>query len=414
MLDNRTKQSVEFLDRWFKQYGLPQDDRAVGRDLEQAVSHYLQWMAEHGYSTSTIENYRSTLNQFLVFIKGRRFSWGEIFTIHTLTWFQKVRALKWAAGVRGLSRYLFEKGKIDEPIPERKAPVKLPLIYEQYLVHHRKIKQASEKKIKAIRRVLVPFDDHLQRHAIQPCQLRIEHVDAFLARFHADFSESTKKCYRGYLRGFLDYLYGRGITRTNLAPMVVGRRVYGRSKPPKFYRPEEVQKLFASLKVSSATEVRTYAMVHLAFSLGLRPAEISSITLDDISFSKAELTLRDRKSDNPISLPVPEHTLKAVATYLIGARPKSPCRTVFLSFHPPHGSINPGLIGCYITKSMRQAGLCGTAYWLRHTYAQNLLEAGASVYEIKEMLGHDRIESSKAYLQIHTKLMREVLFDETL
>jgi integrase/recombinase XerD len=54
------------------------------------------------------------------------------------------------------------------------------------------------------------------------------------------------------------------------------------------------------------------------------------------------------------------------------------------------------------------------AYCLRHTYAQNLLEAGVSIYEVKEMMGHDSIESTRKYLYVHTKLMREVLFDETL
>jgi site-specific recombinase XerD len=63
---------------------------------------------------------------------------------------------------------------------------------------------------------------------------------------------------------------------------------------------------------------------------------------------------------------------------------------------------------------MRQAAPCSSAYWLRHTYAQNLLEAGVSIYEIKEMLGHDSIESTKKYLHIHIKLMRKVLFDETI
>jgi site-specific recombinase XerD len=63
---------------------------------------------------------------------------------------------------------------------------------------------------------------------------------------------------------------------------------------------------------------------------------------------------------------------------------------------------------------MHQAGLQASAYWLRHTYAQNLLEAGTSIYEMKEMLGHDMIDSTKKYLHIHIKLMREVLFDESL
>ena len=63
---------------------------------------------------------------------------------------------------------------------------------------------------------------------------------------------------------------------------------------------------------------------------------------------------------------------------------------------------------------MKQAGLSSSSYWLRHTYAQSLLEIGRSFYEVKEMLGHDYIESTKVYLHIHTQLMRKLLFNETL
>jgi len=50
-----------------------------------------------------------------------------------------------------------------------------------------------------------------------------------------------------------------------------------------------------------------------------------------------------------------------------------------------------GVVSVAITKVMRKAEVPGTPYWLRHTYAQNLLESGASIFEIKEMLGHDCI-----------------------
>ncbi len=69
-------------------------------------------------------------------------------------------------------------------------------------------------------------------------------------------------------------------------------------------------------------------------------------------------------------------------------------------------------LGDHLRKAVRKAGLRSSAYWLRHTYAQNLLESGASIFEIKEMLGHDKIESTKLYLHVHIKLMRKVLFDE--
>ncbi len=157
-------------------------------------------------------------------------------------------------------------------------------------------------------------------------------------------------------------------------------------------------------------------MVHLAYFLGLRPQEISLISLDDISFESAELTVKNRKNTQEIKLPLPDNTLKAIAAYIVGARSESKHRRLFLNLCAPYQPILANSVGYYITVSvcMRKAGLCSTAYWLRHTYAQNLLETGASIYEIKEMLGHDSIETSQKYLHIHTQLMREVLFDETL
>ena len=217
------------------------------------------------------------------------------------------------------------------------------------------------------------------------------------------------------MRGFLTYLYQeRKIIKRDLASFIVAPRHYGLAKPPKFLRPKEIQKLFAGFTLSSNSDVRTYAMMHLAYTLGLRPKEITLITLDDISFSKAELILLDRKNNRPITLPIPDTTLKAVAAYRIAVRPESKHRTLFLSLHPPYGPINSNTISQHVREAMKAAGLASSTYWLRHTYAQNLLESGASVFEIKEMLGHDDIESTKKYLHVHIKLMRQVLFNETL
>jgi len=191
-----------------------------------------------------------------------------------------------------------------------------------------------------------------------------------------------------------------------------GAPVFTNAKPPKFLRPREIEKLFATLSLSSPKDIRTCAMVHLAYTLGLRPQEISRITLNDISFTTAELKLKDRKGGIPLILPLPDTTIKAIAAYLIGARPQSKERTLFLALTAPHGPLVPLMVGHYIRRALSSVNPAATAYWLRHTYAQNLLEAGASIYEIKEMLGHDHIESTRRYLHIHIKLMRKVLFDE--
>jgi integrase/recombinase XerD len=99
---------------------------------------------------------------------------------------------------------------------------------------------------------------------------------------------------------------------------------------------------------------------------------------------------------------------------LTKARPKGRSRYLFLSFHAPYRPISSGTVIHWISKALKAAGLRASAYWLRHTYAQNLLKTGASIYEIKEMLGHQNIQSTQRYLFIHVELMRKVLFDEEL
>ncbi len=172
--------------------------------------------------------------------------------------------------------------------------------------------------------------------------------------------------------------------------------------------------LFDSITLSTPSNIRNYAMLHLAFFLGLRPKEISLITLDSISFGKGEIDIKDRKFEDPITLPLPENTLKAIAAYLIGVRPKSEHRALFLDINPPHKPVTPHTVINHIKKCMQKAGLNSTSYWLRHTYAQNLLESGESIFKIKEMMGHKNIQSTKRYLHVHIRQMREVLFDETV
>lgn len=313
------------------------------------------------------------------------------------------------------SRCLHDKKSVTASLRRQKTSAALPDVFEDYLCYRRKYHQTPERTIGANRRVLGAFANYLQQHRINLQTVRIEQIDAFLTDYLKGYSTATCRIYRGYLRGFLNYLFSeRRLLSKDLAPLVTGPPLFAQSKPPTFLRKDEVHKLLAGLAFSTASELRTAAMVHLGYMLGLRPCEIGSLKLDDINFGKTELCLRYRKNNRSDRLPLPEAVIKAIAAYLIGGRPKSKHRTLFLTLHPPHRPLSANVIGHHIRKCMRSVGLDGTAYWLRHTYAQHLLEAGASIYEVKEMLGHDCIESTKKYLHIHIEMMRKVLFNERL
>jgi site-specific recombinase XerD len=272
--------------------------------LKQAIDEYLQWMLSNGYSFRTCDTYRNELNHFFLFIFQKQIDWNDIFTLNTLKDFQKSKQDSGPA-VRGLWQYLFEQKRIHQPIDP--PPRKLPDPYEDYLRYYYQTRKVSSIKLAHIRRVLCAFHDYLESHNIKLSLIRIEQIDAFLAEFFTGFSANTRITYRSYLRGFLKFLYySRKIIRKDLAPLVVGARQFDQSKPPKFLRPHEVQRLFDSFELSSFKDLRNYALVHLSYGLGLRPDEISRITLDDISFTQSELTLTHRKNDRPVKLPLPE------------------------------------------------------------------------------------------------------------
>jgi len=409
VIDNKTISTIEKIEERLREM------ESVVKVLDQAIEDYLQWMAENGYAKRSRKEYARVLRGFKLFIKKRNCLWDEIFTQEMLRQFKNSERPHPIHAVTGLSRYLFEKGKIARHLGMKYPSVNLPQIYEDYLIYHQKTRQASHRKLKHIKVVLIAFHNFLEKHHIKIHTLSIEKIDAFLSEYLSDYKENTCRAYRSHLRKFLRYLFHeRKLLSTDLAPLIVGAPQFSKAKPPNFLRPHELEKLFASLKLTSAGDIRAYAMVHLAYTLGLRPCEISSVCLDDIFFKDAQLCIRTRKNDKPARLPVPEETIKAVAAYLIGGRPKSKHRRVFLTLQPPYRPMSQNAVTQNINNCMKKIGLPYSAYCLRHTYAQNLLEAGLSIYEVKEMMGHDSIESTRKYLYVHIKLMREVLFDETL
>jgi site-specific recombinase XerD len=380
------------------------------KKLKQAVDDYLLWMISSGYADATIKSYERVLNYFVQFIDRHKISWNHVFSSENLDGFHQSTKAELTAA-RGLYRYLVKQKRINKPIDKHKY--QLANIYEAYLHYYATARQVNNRRIKSIRRVLAALEDYLENKKIKLTVLTIEHIDAFFAEFNCGFSPATCKVYRSMIRGFLSYLYHQHkILKRDLAVLVVGAPMFAQAKPPTFLRADELKRLFDSIELSSQTGLRTYAMLQLAYTLGLRPLEICQITLDDISFRKAELSINMRKCHNPLKLPLPEITTKAIAAYLIGARPQSAHRTLFLSLLPPYGPITPTTVHYHFKIVMQKINPAASVYWLRHTYAQNLLQAGVSLFEIKELLGHDSIESTRKYLLIHIKLMREVLFDE--
>lgn len=212
--------------------------------LKHAIEKYLGWMAANAYSKSTQQNYKYSLRDFLSFIRSARYRWDNIFSPRTIRRFKKIKGPRTIPAIAGLSRYLYNQGKLAQPIQVRKSPLALPEIYEDFLLYQKNYCQTYDPNATRIRRVLCAFNDYCQQNGIDLKALKIEHIDAFRNVFFKDFSPATRHAYRSHLRKFLSYLYHqRRLLTRDLSTMVLGRREYGQARPPRFFRPGEMQKI---------------------------------------------------------------------------------------------------------------------------------------------------------------------------
>jgi integrase/recombinase XerC len=179
---------------------------------------------------------------------------------------------------------------------------------------------------------------------------------------------------------------------------------------PKTLTDEEVERLLASLHSPGPAMRRSSAIVRCAVDLGLRGAEIASLTLDDIDWQAGTLTLRNTKSRREQILPLPEPTGRAIAAYVQYERPKSPRREVFVRRMAPHDeAIGPDLVRKTIRQAYERAGLPYTrSHLLRHTMARRLLDGGSSLKEVADVLRHRSLNTTLVYAKLDSRNLRAV------
>jgi site-specific recombinase XerD len=145
--------------------------------------------------------------------------------------------------------------------------------------------------------------------------------------------------------------------------------------------------------------------------LGLRISEIAHLTLQDLDWRNGTLRLVKSKVGRERLLPLPQRLGKALASYLRRGRPAVAQIRVFLCHHFPYGTpLSTSQVGYAIRKAYARAGLPVTrTHLLRHSFATNLHQQGASVKALADVLGHQSLESTTIYTRVNRRQLRSVI-----
>ena len=178
---------------------------------------------------------------------------------------------------------------------------------------------------------------------------------------------------------------------------------------PKTLKPSEIAALLDRIPASTPLELRDRALFELAYASGLRAEELVSLDLGSVDFDAEEVRV-EGKGDKTRVVPVGEHALRAIARYLERGRDalrggdEQPA--LFLSKSGRRLSTSD--VRRRLAGWTRHAAMAGgvSPHWLRHSFATHLLDGGADLRAIQEMLGHSRLSTTQVYTRVESARLR--------
>ena len=220
------------------------------------------------------------------------------------------------------------------------------------------------------------------------------------------------------VRGLHAFLAKEGVTSTDVARAVKPPGVSKRL--PKALTFPEIERLLAAVGANSESDVsvlmmRDQALLELLYGTGARISELTDLSLDDVSSLTKELPILrlKGKGDKERLVPVGSHALQALDRYLVRSRPvlsgkSSSNSALFLNARGT--KLSRQSAWTILQAAAARADLAGkvSPHTMRHSFATHLLENGADVRVVQELLGHASVTTTQIYTLVTVDQLREV------
>ncbi|MEO2154263.1 MAG: site-specific tyrosine recombinase/integron integrase [Nanoarchaeota archaeon] len=225
-------------------------------------------------------------------------------------------------------------------------------------------------------------------------------IKEFLLKTHSQKKYSSKTIYNMILalKSFL-----RFIEREDLAKEL---RLPRLPKPlPKALSKEEVKKL-----INQADNIRDKLLILLFYSTGLRVSEVRNLNINDINFEDKFLIVRRGKGQKDRVIPLPDKVIELLKEYLKWREEnyKNIVDKEALFINKFGKRMSYEFIEKIIRTIGKKANIKVTCHMLRHSFATHMLENGADIRVIQEILGHEKLSTTQIYTKVTTRYLKEI------
>lgn len=221
----------------------------------------------------------------------------------------------------------------------------------------------------------------------------------------------------GTLRGFMKFVFEQKLLATDHSNRIPRYRSVIQPKLPSTYSKEEIEKLIKSVDRSSPMGKRNYVIILLAARLGLRASDICNLKFDNLHWNTSTIKIEQIKTGKELILPMLPDIGNAIIDYLRYGRITSEEPYVLLTARPPCKRFTTSNVVTHVVqRAFKKAGIDINGkrfgpHSLRHSLAFRMLERNTVLPVISEVLGHENTESTRYYLRIDIKSMKQCMLD---
>ena len=293
----------------------------------------------------------------------------------------------------------------------------LPAIDELYLAYLASYcdmlvveRNSSQHTVRNYRLDLLDFGRWAARSSVNPLCATRRDMRSYLGDLdYAQYSRRTVNRRLSSVRSFFRWLAAEGLVESNPADVVSGPKL-ARSLP-RTIPPADMARLLSVWRGSDKpADMRNRAILEFLYACGARISETSGLLVGNVDFDTAQVRVFGKGSKERI-VPLHELAIASMRDYLFNARPvllagkESP----YFFVSTRGNQMSPDVLRKMFKQSLLAAGLDQTLspHDMRHTFATDLVEGGADLRSVQEMLGHSSLSTTQIYTHVSISHLKE-------
>ena len=281
---------------------------------------------------------------------------------------------------------------------------------EEFITYLREVKKTSRNTELSYKRDLVKLENYLAAQGITDVtRVSVTTLQSYILYMErSGFASATVSRNIASIKAFFHFLFRKGYIKEDISEDLKAPKI--EKKLPEILTTEEVNRLLEQPRGASPKDLRDRAMLELLYATGIRVSELISLNMSDVNLQVGYIMCRDARKERVVPFGAPAK--RALGEYIKNARPmmiadqSSDVLFTNCSGQPMSRQGFWKLVKYYA----RKAGITSdiTPHTLRHSFAAHLVENGADLRSVQEMLGHSDISTTQIYANMSQNRLREV------